>query len=201
MKKRLLDLDIIKVISSIMVIMLHVGNVYMRYNYWDGSLLYHYSGMFFSVTCRVCVPLFIMVSGYLYFEMGVCASLKEHYNKTLKRVIIPTIFISLVYILIRMCRDFFLNGTIVLESYISILLRGKAYSHLWYMYMICGLYIIAPLFNGIKNLTKKNQILIGGGGVVDMRYIYCYVYRSALASVIYAISWIFCIGVGYKKIH
>lgn len=43
MKQRELDLDFIKVVASIMVIMLHIGNVYMRSDYFGDNQIYHFS--------------------------------------------------------------------------------------------------------------------------------------------------------------
>ena len=46
MKQRYIDLDIIKVLASIMVIMLHLGNVYMRSPYFGDAGLHIYGYVF-----------------------------------------------------------------------------------------------------------------------------------------------------------
>ncbi len=156
MRKRYYDLDVIKVVASIMVIMLHIGNVYMRSDYFGGVQLYHYTGMFFSVFCRTAVPLFVMTSGFLYFDNESNANYKKYYIKTVKRIILPTIGISLFYILVQAVRELVIDGTISWMTYLNNAISGNAYSHLWYMYMICGLYIVAPLLYVLKERIEKH---------------------------------------------
>lgn len=163
MKQRELDLDFIKVIASVMVIMLHIGNVYMRSDYFGGSQVYHYFGMFYSVFFRTCVPLFVMISGYLYFESKSNDDYKLYYIKTLKRIIFPTILISIFYCAISAIREYSLYGIISWNKYGKDILSGNAYSHLWYMYMICGLYLFAPILRLFRNKLEKYGILLCGG--------------------------------------
>ena len=162
MKKRELDLDLIKIIASFMVIMLHLGNVYMRSDYFGGSQLYHFFGMFFAVFFRTCVPLFVMISGYLYFESNSNDDYKLYYFKTLKRIVIPTVAMSIFYCFVSILREYAISGRISWEKYINDLLSGNAYSHLWYMYMICGLYLFAPLLRLFKSKIEKCGILLCG---------------------------------------
>lgn len=163
MKQRELDLDFVKVIASIMVIILHIGNVYMRSDYFGGSTVYHFCGMFYAVVCRTCVPLFVMISGYLYFDSRSYVDYKSYYINILKRIILPTIAISVFYSLVSAAREYCLKGIISWEKYGKDILSGNAYSHLWYMYMICGLYLFAPVLRLFKSRIEKCGILLFGG--------------------------------------
>lgn len=163
MKQRELDLDFIKVIASVMVIMLHIGNVYMRSDYFGGSQVYHYFGMFYSVFFRTCVPLFVMTSGYLYFESKSNNDYKAYYIKTIKRIVIPTILISIFYCAVSAIREYSLYGIVSWNKYVTDILNGNAYSHLWYMYMICGLYLFAPVLRLLRNKIEKYGVLLCGG--------------------------------------
>jgi len=146
-----------RVISVFAVIMLHVaagfvGGVgldhsqYGSFDWWAGNI--------YDSIVRWCVPLFVMLSGYLLINKQESDS--DFFKKRLSRIFIPLVFWSL-----------FFSGWTALklvvkgkeaDIYSEILLgfiSGQPYFHLWYIYMIPFLYLITPL---LRTLLKESPI-------------------------------------------
>jgi len=114
---------------------------------------------FFNAIVRFAVPAFVMVSGALLlnreYEIG------DFLKKRLVRVVIPFIFWSLVYVGyswynedITFTDDAWWNITMVLH----LLKTGSAY-HLWYVYMLIGLYFFIPVIGKFVRNASEKEIL------------------------------------------
>ena len=134
----------------------HAGELYYI---GDGGVLLKdkkniYPGIFNSLA-RVCVPLFAMISGYLLLPI------KTDYTTFLKkrftRISFPFIFFCIVYDIF-----FCIKGDIdVKQMLINIpkifINYGTELGHLWYMYMIMGIYLFMPIISPwIKSAQKEH---------------------------------------------
>ena len=163
-KEREIQLDVIKVIASLMVIVLHLGNIYLRAKYFGEKPVYQWIGHFCSITMRLCVPLFVMVSGYLFFGKKKKLNLIGYYKNTIARIIVPTIIASIFYTVLTGGQQFVFSDRIRFDVLLENLYTGNVYSHLWYMYMAIGLYLVAPIFHTIYcNIDKQMFFFLGIG--------------------------------------
>lgn len=98
---------------------------------------------------RWSVPVFVMVSGALL--LGKEEPLSVFFKKRASKIIIPFFFWTFFYELfkVRTQIDLFSIETAVKNIY-----TGKAYYHLWFLYMIVGIYFATPIFRAIANQTK-----------------------------------------------
>jgi surface polysaccharide O-acyltransferase-like enzyme len=106
---------------------------------------------------RFCVPVFVMLTGALVltkdYELGYFV------KKKFFRVVLPFLFWSIGYI----CYDLFLYHDKVTMLYvvrfsIDKLIHGASF-HLWYVYMIIGLYMFIPVLRKwYKNASEKELI-------------------------------------------
>lgn len=103
---------------------------------------------------RFCVPVFLMISGVLL--LGKNYSLETFLTKRITRIVLPFIFWSIIYFLIK------INPFDTIEVNIMIFLKGIKQGmeyHLWYIYMIIGLYLFLPIINGwVKNASEHEVI-------------------------------------------
>ncbi|GAC1309751.1 MAG: acyltransferase family protein [Mucilaginibacter sp.] len=111
---------------------------------------------FLNAMVRFAVPVFVMVTGALLlnreYEIG------DFLKKRLTRVLVPFIFWSLVYVAyswyneeITFTTDAWANVKLVLHA----LKYGSSY-HLWYVYMLIGLYFFIPVIGKfVRNATEK----------------------------------------------
>jgi surface polysaccharide O-acyltransferase-like enzyme len=114
---------------------------------------------FLNATVRFAVPVFVMITGALLlhreYEIG------SFLKKRLVRVAVPFLFWSLVYIgyslyneEIAFTGDVWANVKIVLH----LLKTGSSY-HLWYVYMLIGLYFFIPVIGKFVRHASEKEIL------------------------------------------
>jgi surface polysaccharide O-acyltransferase-like enzyme len=114
---------------------------------------------FFNAIVRFAVPVFVMISGALLlnreYEIG------DFLKKRLVRVVVPFLFWSLVYVWyswynedITFTDDVWGNIKLVLH----LLKVGSSY-HLWYVYMLIGLYFFIPIIGKFVRHASEKEIL------------------------------------------
>lgn len=154
MKEKLIWLDIVRVISTFAVIILHVSAPIL-YKYGEISQDIWNTGNFYDGMVRFCVPAFFMLSGALLLSKDY--ELEHFLKKRFWRIIPPLIFWSLVYIIY----DYVIIGEnhFTLIDGIKIVIRNIFYGsqyHLWFVYALLGLYLFIPIIRKwVKNSTSK----------------------------------------------
>lgn len=151
-KNRIFYLDILRVIACLSVIMIHSSAEYVTndigsFNFWIGNL--------FDSLTRIGVPIFVMISGALMLDKNYQYETKK-IIKHITRMIVFFVCWSAVY-----CLIFEIIGPVVVfheaVSVINIIISFICgYYHLWFAYLIIGLYLIVPLLRlWVKDDNKK----------------------------------------------
>ncbi|MEG0307419.1 MAG: acyltransferase family protein [Clostridium sp.] len=157
--KREKNLDYLRVIVTIMVITIHVSAKFINENIWSHNFNFVIGNLFESFS-RVSVPIFVMLSGGLILTNVKNKNYKEFYIKTFKRIIIPVLMWSFIYFIYNL-----INGTLkgdenVLINAATRWISGMPFHHLWYVYMIIGMYIITPTTIIILEKLEGGSIVI-----------------------------------------
>lgn len=140
--KRVAYLDHLRAVATFAVIMIHVSaqNWYTQ----DVSTAAWKAFNFYDSISRWSVQVFVMISGALM--LGKDISPKKLYTRKIQHFLIVFLFWSLVYAL-------HMGGSI--ETVLINTLRGK--SHLWFLYLIVGLYICIPI---LKKIVEDQRITV-----------------------------------------
>ncbi len=159
-------LDNARILAIFAVIFVHVS-VGVPWHSEPGSFLWLY-GSSFDVLVRWCVPVFVMVSGALLLAPHDNESLGDFYKKRMSRVLIPILFWSLLYIVWGYFREN-VQEPFTLSYVVGKLASGKPYYHMWFMYMLLGLYLFTPVFRAIiaKLTTRELVFFIGVAFAID----------------------------------
>ena len=158
-KKRLIYPDLLRIISIFSVLVLHAvgeiwGDIPIQSKSWVA--LVAIDGMF-----RFAVPVFIMVSGMFMLSPSKNRGIKELYSKNILRIVTSFAFWSLIYLAYHQASDYFADRSAFHPAFMSLLnsfLAGEY--HLWFMYMIVGLYIVTPLLRKIVEKKSTMQYFI-----------------------------------------
>ena len=129
-----------------------------------GPLFYKYNSIatldwlfinFWDSLARVSVPLFVMLSGSLLLESSDSVVVKpQQFFKRVLKVLIPLISWSVFYLWwIDLNKPL---KVIIPEEWIGSLLDKPVVYHLWFVFMIIGLYSILPILQVIYNVCKVN---------------------------------------------
>lgn len=148
--KREIWLDWMRVAACFMVMVVHSTEPF--YLGGDGSLILNrtdaFWAAFFDSFVRACVPLFIVASAYLQFPIKY--STGEFFRKRAVRILIPFVIWTVVYALawgepVQNFKDLLLNF-------------NYASGHLWFVYMLIGLYLIMPMLSPWAQKVGKREL-------------------------------------------
>lgn len=141
---KVLFIDVVRAVASVMVVAIHVSdhavNHFLQPQYSD--LLYWWMSAFVNACSRAAVPLFVLVSGYLLLHRYAQATPWEWVRKRLTRILIPLVAWIAVYFLWRQFTT--PHGYTGMEM-LRDAVRGDPYYHLWFLYMLLGLYLATPI--------------------------------------------------------
>jgi surface polysaccharide O-acyltransferase-like enzyme len=152
-----LPVDLIRAVAIILVILLHASiepNPYLTQMSPEGQMLWWTSDIYNSIA-RVCVPLFIMLTGALLLPpIKADEPLRVFFKKRWNRVGIPVLFWGGAYFAWRIL----VNGqTLTPLSFAKGILTGP-YPHFWFVYILLGLYLVTPLIRVIVAHANWNVI-------------------------------------------
>ena len=143
-------IDWMRVAACFMVIIVHATEPF--YLGGEGSLILTstdaFWASFFDSLVRACVPLFIVASSYLQFPLHYSSG--EFLRRRAVRILIPFVLWTLVYA--------FVWGEPV--SNLKDLMFNFNYSagHLWFVYMLIGIYILIPLLSPWAEKVSKKEL-------------------------------------------
>ena len=153
-------LDNAKIFSIFAVIVGHVTSSFMASN-TIGSNIWWYGDIYRSMI-NWCVPVFVMVSGALLLDPKKKEDYVTFYKKRLSKILIPLLFWTVFYTLLVLKTGYFGDYHVpTIRELVMHLLTGTPYYHMWFLYMIIGLYLFTPFFRKIvENTTRKELKLL-----------------------------------------
>ena len=144
--------DVARIISIFAVVFGHstIVSLYASASSDPRTLLW---ASFYHSLTRWSIPVFVMISGYFLLERRDDETYKFFYLKRARKLLVPTIFWVLFYSSLLLY-----SGKInSLHEFVTNILSGKPYYHLWFLYMIIPLYIVTPFFREwTRNLSQAH---------------------------------------------
>ena len=174
---RLVWLDVIRLVAMLMVIGVHCIDPFYISPTLGGISEYKYWAAVYGSLLRPSVPLFVMMTGLLLLPVKE-QSLGVFYKKRIYRVLFPFLFWSVLYNLFpwitgvlglpkEIIGDFFCYVQGSESQSLSDALKDVAMipfnfsfkeNHMWYIYMLIGLYLYMPFFSGwIEKADRKTK--------------------------------------------
>lgn len=158
--------DIVRVISTLAVIILHVGWDFCGYGA-DVNSKDFFGGCILVGITRFAVPCYLMISGAFLLKNQRNLEWRAFYNKSWNKLGIPLLQVSVIYVLYYYARNvvYIILNMPQKANWIEPLYHwmiGMPGKHLWYMYMLILLYILVPWLIRVKNeLTPKQWKILG----------------------------------------
>ena len=145
-------IDWMRVAACFMVLVVHSTEPF--YLGGDGALILTESdavwSSFFDSFVRACVPLFIIASSYLQFPLHYSAG--EFLRRRAVRILIPFVLWTTVYALVW--------GEPA-ENFKNLLMNfNYASGHLWFVYMLIGVYMLMPLLSPWAEKVGKKELQV-----------------------------------------
>lgn len=149
---RIYYLNFLRFIAIVAVLLIHITTGIAR-DLNAVSPDWWWIGNIFNSMSRWAVPVFIMISGALLLDVTKHSSLKTFFQKRFMKVFFPFLLWSFFYYLWgeRNYLNHFNFGLFLKD-----LIQNQVYYHLWFFYLIIGLYLITPiLWAFIKGADRK----------------------------------------------
>lgn len=148
-------LDIIRIVAAFTVISIHFF-LHNGFYYQSVEGIEMYITVIFRSFLSVCVPLFIILTGYLMYKKTLS---KQYYSGIVKTVLV--FVVSTVFCMLF--KNIHYGDSFTLADFISDTLNFTGSNYSWYIEMYIGLFLIIPFLNLAYNkLTckKHKQILV-----------------------------------------
>jgi len=157
---RRISFDVIRIVAILSVVLVHVS-AYIVIKYPDPAKTEFLIGNIFNGLSRAGVPLFVMLSGALLLNES-----KELYTKRfLRKSLIWMILLLIGWMLFYAS---FYAGILPIitgekpsvEAFMGYLVtfKGSDYPHMWYMFMVVGMYLLIPVLRLF--VKKENRVYI-----------------------------------------
>lgn len=158
------DYSRMRALACLAVIVLHTFNYSLlgagKFGY-AVSAAGSFWGHFFEYVNLWAVPLFLMVTGALLLDPAHEVTTGKIFKKYIGRVGSALLIFGVVFILLDMAMgDLPVTGAGFGRGLVN-LLTGHSWSHMWYLYLLIGLYLLLPFFREIA----------AGSSAVEMRYL------------------------------
>ena len=149
MKEKNYQLEVLRVISCINVVLIHVCNLYSR-SFGDITSGEYVFSVVLNALARTSVPIFFMISG--------ATSLGSHYDfkKYVKKVVNMAVVLLVASVLYRIWNIVYFDRAYDYHD----IFDTPTKLHLWYLYAYLGIMLMIPFLQSMmKNLEKKYEIL------------------------------------------
>ncbi len=147
-KKRYIWLDIIKIMACFFVIINHSHNL-LFLSGGTTTATVTVDAIMFSV-CKTAVPLFVMTTGYLLLQGEFSG---RQMLRRILRIGIPLLAISVVYYVLNSDE----GGSI--PDFVKQFAQSPRSVHLWYLYMLIGLYLVMPFVSKIVRYSTTRELV------------------------------------------
>jgi surface polysaccharide O-acyltransferase-like enzyme len=143
-------LSIYAVVTAHVTIWLTMGSTPFSVNWWMGTSIFY--------ACFCSIPVFVMISGALLLGPSREEPLLEFYRKRMVRVGVPLVSWTLVYLGVRGVLD---EERLTAGRVFELIITADPYYHLWFLYMILGLYLVTPaLRTFVRHSTCKERAFV-----------------------------------------
>ncbi len=159
-EKRRGFLDILRVLATCAVVLLHTLTSAVDavdINQYPFEKVVYYVCMD-SITW--CVPIFLMISGYLFLNPARSFCVKQMLKKYCLRILLALLLFGVPFAILElMLAERTFRFTMVGQA-VWMVLKGQSWSHMWYLYLILFLYLVTPLLKYVFAKLPKGCIYL-----------------------------------------
>lgn len=145
-------LDVLRVLATCAVVLMHV--LTGATDVTDASIVPEYRSLLLSVMDLVtwCVPIFLMISGYLFLNPERTLTYPVMIKKYCRRIALAILLFGVPYAASELVVAEKSLRVMMIPEALKMTLTGHTWSHMWYLYLILFLYLITPLLKKVLQL-------------------------------------------------
>ena len=148
----------LRVFATFGVILLHVA--YSSYLLFKDSISLHEGTALLCITnaLRFAVPCFVAVTGALLLNPEKEITIGDTLKKYMLRILVSLVVFSCIFWIFDMIMDSESFGISYILTGLKELYTADGWSHLWYMYLLIGIYALLPFYKMIAKHASDAQL-------------------------------------------
>ncbi|MBR0398512.1 MAG: acyltransferase [Eubacterium sp.] len=156
--KRISSYAYLRAAACIAIILLHICNA-AEILYRDQITLAEKIASLSVVSCMMwAVPCFVMVSGALLLDPKRTVTIRRIFSRYLLRIFLALVICCVLF----RGFDMVMNGEPVSPVFITDglwkMLTGGSWAHLWYLYLLIGIYLLLPFYRKVAEYSSKAEL-------------------------------------------
>lgn len=187
-RKRDHNIDCLRSIACIAVVFLHVNAWCFEVEKMTRAMLE--VNAIINTLVRFAVPCFMLITGKFIFQNISKQGTRYFYKRAIEKIIIPTFGFSIMYVLYTVLKGL-LDNKWILKDELHKWFNGIPFGHMWYMYMLIGLYLAVPLLNLMRENMPRHIWGALGVACVFLGFVF---YNGNLLAPYWLFCWIQYIG-------
>lgn len=149
-------LDAARWMAAFAVVLLHCAAFPLTSVLDYGSTDWQWANLY-DAASRWCVPVFVMISGALLLNPAKREPFKYFYQRRAVRIAPAIVFWSAFYLLWGALMYHMDGVPMDAAAWLRKATSGAPYYHLWYLYMLAGLYLFAPYLRAVYQRCSHRQ--------------------------------------------
>lgn len=152
-KKRIVWIDYLKAFACFLVVLGHLLQSFQKANIDNYTNITNFINWFIYLFH---MPLFIMISGFLYCKREKINTFCEYKKFVIKKIVnlmVPYVAFYLIFVGINMLFSNSVNTSLGIDNLIGII--NNPIAPYWYLYAITSIFIFIPILEKICNYNKK----------------------------------------------
>ncbi len=159
-KQDLFWLNDMRFLAAIAIIVVHISQPYCNQESTEYPPSWWIANLYLSASMWG-VPVFVMISGALLLSPErEYPSLTGFYKRRLNRLFLPIFFWTLVYLVLLYLKNRSLELPTSADYFTISIVKGHPYYHMWYLYMVWGLYLFTPFLRKIVKSSTRMELLV-----------------------------------------
>ena len=147
----------LRVLGCLGVVVLHsfYGSIG---SYGEGS-----TPMLLGMTVRSCmmwaVPVFVMVSGALLLDPAREIGFSKLFGRYIRRILLALVIFTGLFALFDAVTKGEAIGLATLKDWLFALFFDRSWAHMWYLYMLLGLYLLLPFYRKAAAASTRSELI------------------------------------------
>lgn len=150
-------LDNLRIVATLAVVLLHLSGICLAWYSTPDATLYNACFVLVNVFTRFAVPVFVMITGALLLQPRRNVTYRDVFGKYVWRMLLVLLTIGSAYALMETAYVHRTMSPALALDACAAVLSGNLWDHMWYVYMLIGLYLVLPILKGFVNVHGRGD--------------------------------------------
>ena len=148
----------LRILAMFAIIGAHTVATPVIYNAQEYSDFWLHLSVVLTMLQRGGVNIFIAISGALFLQPEKELTLSKLFKKYIFRIVLALLIFGTLFALMEIVfTEKSFHAGQILTALLN-MLQNKSWGHLWYLYMLAGLYLVTPVFKRFVNSVSNTEI-------------------------------------------